>query len=183
MLINESANYDRYSETLSEKLEKCKVFMNELFDELNQSFKDYHPIMETSPFCPNSGYICREEEKNMNSWNSKPKDSFRCSDHWNWYANLNKCEDEHYIQCYTKDAIWTRPRYEKCKEHGTKPRMSAMVGYFGSDNMFHCIYGEKFNRNTKTWTWCESDPKEIVNCLKNGNLSETIFLNECKKED
>ena len=37
------------------------------------------------------------------TYHSKPWHSFRISDHWNWFANIKKCEDPFYVQCNSLD--------------------------------------------------------------------------------
>ena len=84
------------------------------------------------------------------TYSSKPENSYRYSDHWNWYANAKKCSNEKYIQCFTRDMPWCRRR--QAPEKGTNPIFGICICYF-KDNEYHSIYGEKFNRKSKEWTW------------------------------
>ena len=95
----------------------------------------------------------------------KPADSFRISDHWNWYSNINKCSNLNYIQCLNVDLPWAKPRKD---EKATRPIIAYQVALIGSDGKYHSIYGETYNRNKHKWTWKESDPKEVIEYLFGG---------------
>ena len=77
---------------------------------------------------------------------------------------MNKDRRVDYIQCETDDL----PRAKKRIGEGlaSKPINAVSVGYFGEDQKYHVIYGEKFDRKTKTWSWVEADPKEVLDILK-----------------
>lgn len=94
------------------------------------------------------------------SYYGKPNKSFRVSDHWNWYANINKCKKEQYIQCWSVDVPYPRQRKETGKP--TKPRKAAQVSIIGPDGKYHVVYGEKWNKNKKTWTWIDTDPATVI---------------------
>lgn len=97
------------------------------------------------------------------SYYGKPRLSFRVSDHWNWYSSIRKCSDPNYVQCLTDDLPETYSRREEGKT--TKPRFGISVCVFGTDNKYHVIYGEMFDKNTKKWKWLETKPTDIAEMI------------------
>ena len=97
--------------TEKEAFNECKVFFNELSALLSG---EQYEVMRS---CNNdkSLYLIPKGTIAQLSYNSKPADSYRYSDHWNWYANVNKCADPHYIQCYCVDMPWAKKRSEEGK--------------------------------------------------------------------
>lgn len=153
---------EHYYVNKKEAMEKCMSFM----DKLKELLKDYYEFYY-SPFAKQSCHLVPNGTAEENTYYSKPLYSFRCSDHWNWYANTKKCNVYWYVQCFNPDVFWP----EKRKNSGaTKPRYCTNVSFFGYDQKFHCVYGEKFDRKTKTYIWIESDPEEVaamaINLLK-----------------
>lgn len=141
-----------------EKLAKCQAFMAKLYERLEGYECDQSPYSNESSYCIPFG---TNEE---NSFYSKPMHSFRCSSHWNWYANLRKCSVPNYIQCNNVDVPWARQRIESGK--ASQPVTAYQVAFFGDDKRFHCVYGEKFDRKTKSWQWIESSVDEVLEDLK-----------------
>lgn len=140
------------------KFEKCEAFFNEL-----ASLMENYEIVAS---CNNdrSAYLIPSGSIGALTYSSKPDRSFRISDHWNWYANVRKCEDEHYIQCYSIDAPW--PNKRKGVGLASEPKYAVQVGYFGDDKKYHCVYGERFDRKTKRWEWVESSPEDVMEDLR-----------------
>ena len=141
--------------TRSNKTYACKEFFETLSKILNDSY-------EVVASCNRdiSEYLIPKGTMSELTYYSKPALSFRFSDHWNWYAALYKCDKEHYIQCFTKDMPWTRPREREGMP--SKPREGTTVCVMGGDGQYHVVFGEKFNRKTKKWEWIESDPADIA---------------------
>lgn len=136
-----------------EKLEKlilCGNFISSLAYML-------YPCYELLPSCNHdiSRYLIPEGTRSEVTYYGKPDKSFRFSDHWNWYTSSKKCDDETIIQCKSIDMPWTRRRAEPGK--ATKPIYGIQVAmYDATRGCYHHIYGEKFDRKTKTWTWDDS---------------------------
>lgn len=142
-----------------EAMEKCMKFMENLAELLKDQY-----TFGKSPIATKTLHLVPNGTEDENTYYSKPLYSFRCSDHWNWYANTKKCSNYWYIQCYNEDVFWA----EKRKGTGaTKPVYCTNVSFFGYDQKFHCVYGEKFDRKTKTYSWIESDPKEVAEMALN----------------
>ncbi len=57
-----------------------------------------------------SEYLVPKGTEDQITYYSKPEGSVRYSDHWNWYASINKCSDPDYIQCYNEDMPDPEPR-------------------------------------------------------------------------
>ena len=119
----------------------------------------YKVIRSSNP-TSNDRYLVPVGTENDLSWNSKPAFSFRVSNHWNWRANKKKCDDDRYIQCYTRDMPWARKR----RDDGlaTRPMIGCAVAYFTEGREYVVIYGEKFNRINKTWSYTAIDPVDFL---------------------
>ena len=143
--------------------EKCKEFFIELSIALGADYE----LVES---CNNdiSRYLIPKGTREQITYYGKPDNSFRLSDHWNWYSSLFKCNNEHYIQCFSVDAPWSKKRVAPGK--ASKPIYCVQVCVMGEDKKYHCVYGERFNRRTKTWEWIESDPYEVAQRYKSQNL-------------
>lgn len=133
-----------------EKLIKCGNFISSLAYMLG-------PKYEFLPSCNQdiSRYLVPAGTKDQITYYGKPDKSFRFSDHWNWYSSSKKCTDETMVRCRSLDMPWTRKREEPGK--ATKPRYGIQVCMFDAKSgCYHHIYGEKFDRKTKTWTWVDN---------------------------
>jgi hypothetical protein len=136
-------------ELRKEKLEKCYEYFYKLAEEL----KETHEIVGS---CNADGsiYLIPKGSIEDLTYYGKPKNSYRVSDHWNWHSNLYKCSDPFYVQCYTKDMPRAKMRNDGKNGHlGSNPIFGSMVAYYGDDNSYHNIYGEYFDKTTKTWLW------------------------------
>lgn len=139
-----------------QKIEKCQVFLARLAYLLG-----YH--YELLPSCNHdfSRYLIPSGSKNELSYYGKPDMSFRLSDHWNWYSSLTKCSDPGMVQCRSLDMPWVRKREKEGK--ATEPRYGIQVALFdAATGCYHHVFGEKFNRKTKTWSWVEGDPVAVA---------------------
>ena len=133
----------------NEKLIRCGNFIASLAYLLG-------PRYELLPSCNKdiSRYLIPAGSKHELSYYGKPDKSFRFSDHWNWYSSTKKCTDEKMVQCRSLDMPWARHRVDPGK--ATKPRYGIQVCIYNkSDGCYHHIYGDKFDRETKTWTWVD----------------------------
>ena len=94
--------------TIDEKREKCCEFFEKLSDALSGS----HAVIKSCNSNSNdiSKYLVPFGTENKVSYFGKPVGSFRISDHWNWYANVNKNPNEKYIQCLSVDMPWAKKR-------------------------------------------------------------------------
>lgn len=145
--------------TNSEKVSACQKF----FDELAFMLEKTHTKI---PSCNKdiSAYLVPSGTEEQVSYYGKPMNSFRISDHWNWYSSLKKCNKPHYIQCYSVDAPRPVRRVDIAK--ASEPRFAIQVSYFGDDSKYHCIYGERFNQKTKQWEWIEQPVSRAVSIMK-----------------
>lgn len=109
-------------------------------------------------------YLVPDGTANQISYTSKPEKSFRVSDHWNWFANLKKCPYEKYIQCLSVDLPFAKKR--PANGMASKPINAVQVSVIGKDGKYHAVYGEVFNRKTKTWGWIESNPLDVIASLE-----------------
>lgn len=144
--------------TIIEKQNKCKSFFETLVGMLGDRYERLSSCNKDI-----SEYLCPVGTSGEVTYNGKPEESFRISDHWNWYANTNKCSNPKYIQCYCVDLPWAHRRSAENK--AGRPIMASCVCVFRNDK-YHVIYGEKFNRKTKQWGWIESSPEEVLHTLE-----------------
>ena len=156
-----------------EQLRKCNAFFLRVANEL----KDTHRIIGSSA---QWGSAClvpigREDEV---SYYGKPVNSLRVACNWNWRAALKRCKEEKLIQCNTPDLPWCKKR--EAPGMASKPIWGNMVGYFDEDKKYHCVYGEKFDRETKTWSWYEEDFDALVNRMK--EKAEEMAIAQVREE-
>lgn len=136
---------------------KCEEFFNKLADIL----KEHGYVIVASPNNKHTRQLVVKGEEKLLTYYGKPFFSIRFSNAWNWYTNPDKCHDTRIIQCLNHDIPWSRKRTEDGK--GSKPWFAWQVAYFGTDRRYHCVYGDKFDRETKTWNFVEADPVEVAN--------------------
>ena len=150
----------------AEMIEKCKDFFGQLA--LTLFITDGYIILSScnKSDCDITDYLVPEGTTGEVTYTSKPVKSFRVSDHWNWYANTEKCPLERYIQCYTTDMPWTKKRLKE--GFASKPIYGTAVMFFGDDGKYHHVYGEKFDRRTKTWNWVEGSLEDAVRLVHDG---------------
>lgn len=136
----------------------CVAFFNELSGLLSETH-------ETIGSCnhDNSVYLVPNGTSDQITYYGKPRKSFRMSDHWSWYSNLKKCDKEHYIQCLSVDLPYANKRPSPGKP--SKPIFGIQVCILGNDRKYHCVFGEKYDRKTKKWTWINANPIEVVGLL------------------
>lgn len=157
----ENISWDRFAESKQDKIEKCRKF----FDELADILQDSH-IVYGSCNRDLSAYLVPKGTENQVTYYSKPVGSFRVSDHWNWFSSKKNCKDLNVVQCRSLDMPWCRKRDSKNPEMAVKPRIGCQVGYFDQDNCYHCVYGECFDRKTKTWSWMDNSATTVAKNLK-----------------
>lgn len=141
--------------TKREKYEACESY----FNELAWTLKNYVIVPSNSKrSC--SVYLVPDGTESEITYYSKPGMSFRFSDHWNWYANLNKCSDELYVQCNSIDM----PRPKSRKEAGSDsiPVFGVSVMFADLSGVYHCIFGEKYDRKKKSWAWIETPIESVM---------------------
>lgn len=139
----------------NEKKEACVMFFNELACLLKESYEVVESCNKDF-----SRYLVPYGTSSEVTYYGKPAKSFRISDHWNWFANLNKCNKPKYIQCLSVDAPWVKKRFAPGK--ASKPVMAIQVSLFDKDGKYHVVYGEKYNKKTRTWEWIDNSPATVL---------------------
>ena len=154
---------DPYWEDLRhEEKELCKQF----FIDLATALKDSHDATASrvrNDEC--SMYLCPKGTSDQVSYHSKPELSFRFSDHWNWYTSFKKNPDPKYIQCYTRHL----PDPKKRPGDGlpSNPIIANCVCLF-INGQYLVVYGAKYDRKAKTWTWVDNSVENVVAKVKGG---------------
>ena len=143
------------SSSKSLKRRKCNQFFDELAGLLSSTYELVGSCNQDF-----SRYLVPNGTVPEITYHSKPAYSFRISDHWNWWANLKKCKDENYVQCRSLDMPWVGQR--KAPGMASEPRKGFQVAFCDKDGIYHHVFGEKFDRQTRTWSWVENDPAEII---------------------
>ena len=141
-----------------EKYNAC----NKFFENLSIILKTSYEIIGSSNK-DLSRYLVPFGTENQITYYSKPAWSFRISDHWNWWANLKKCSDEKYVQCRSLDMPWVKNRV--APGMASEPRIGIQVAICDSDGIYHHVFGEKFDRKSRKWSWVEKSPDEIIEYL------------------
>ena len=158
-------SYDRFEKTLSEKMNICIGFFERLSELLKE---DYEVIGSCNK--DSSIYLVPKGTSDQISYYGKPVGSFRISDHWNWFSSLKRCSDPNEVQCRSMDMPWCRKRDAKEPDKATKPIIGAQVAMYGPDKKYHCIFGERFDRMTKTWSWMDISPEEVFHKIINQEI-------------
>ena len=133
------------------------------FEELSNELPNYTVVGSSNN--DSSLYLVPTGTEDEITYYGKPANSFRISDHWNWYANTKKCDNERYIQCLCVDLPYAKKREAPGK--ASKPIYACTVSMIGHDGKYHQIFGEKFDRKTKTWKWVETDLSDVVRRMNN----------------
>lgn len=146
---------DKYEE----KMHKCRSFVEEVADICAGGWTLVNSCNKDA-----SCYLIPKGTESELSYYGKPANSLRFSDHWNWYSSTKKCKNEKYVQCRSLDMPWARHREEVGK--ATKARFGIQVAYFDQDDgCYHHVYGDKFDRKTKTWSWVDADPDVVAKMM------------------
>lgn len=144
--------------TRTDKMNDCLDFFYELADLL----EDRYELVESCN-ADISSYLVPAGTSGDISYYGKPMASFRVSDHWNWYSNLNKCSNPRHVQCLSVDVPPARKRLEAGM--ASKPRIAIQVSMIGEDGKYHAIYGEKYDWYSREWRWIESTPEQVAESL------------------
>ncbi len=142
------------------KIEECERFFEELMHELGD---DYELVLCGTN--SRSSYLVPKGTASEITYYGKPMKSFRIGNAWNWYANINTCDDEWHVQCLNYDLPFTKNR--RTKGVSGMPIRAMQVAYKDGES-YRCVYGEKYDRETRHWTWITSDPKEVAESIKRG---------------
>lgn len=142
--------------------DQCVEFFNLVAKEL----QDTHVIVPSkSKRWPSMCLVEKGQEKQI-SYYGKPVNSLRVAPNWNWRAGVDRCSNIHYIQCVTPDLPFARRRPEGHSQWASLPILANMVGYFDTDNKYHCVFGEKYNPEDKSWSWVDNFPGRIALMIK-----------------
>lgn len=147
-----------YQFSQSEKIDRCSKFFDALSNILSGTYEVIASCNQDL-----SRYLVPNGTSDEITYSSKPDLSFRISDHWNWYANLKKCPNPNYIQCFSVNI----PKPAKRKDYGkaSEPREGIQVAVIGKDGKYHAVYGESYDRKLKHWFWLETDPADIAEMI------------------
>ena len=145
------------------KFKNCRRY----FDELAMHLKPLGYVVIPSCNGDLSAYLVPAGTEDQVTYHSKPEFSFRVSDHWNWYANIKKCSDPNYVQCFCFDVVAPRRRDPIRPEMATKPRDACLVAFYGKDHTYHCIYGDAWEWPEKKYVWRKEPIMKIVDMIKN----------------
>lgn len=144
--------------TKREKMNACIAFYNELAERLKTSYDIVGSCNQDI-----SSYLVPKGTANQISYTSKPRMSFRISDHWNWYANVNKCSNEHYIQCYSVQI--PKPKKRIAPGKASKPVLASQVCFTFDGYVYNVVYGEMYNFATREWEWVERTTNDVLDSI------------------
>lgn len=154
--------------TWKKQLDECINFFMAVAEEL----KDTHVIVHSKSKKWKSMCLVRKGEEDQVSYYGKPVNSLRVAPNWNWRAGTDRCTNLNYIQCVTPDLPFAKKRSPENPDWATKPIFGNMVAYFGTDNKYHCVFGEKYDFGEKKYRWISADPKIFAQKLKE-RIAET----------
>ena len=160
-----------------EQAESCVKF----FEELTNLLEDYETIgtgkfpknyfvehADNNIFRLQDKYLIPIGTKSQITYYSKPKWSFRISDHWNWFDKKN-CKQKGYIQCFNVNLPRLPYRFEEGEDRSSCCN-AIQVAIFTHDNVkkghdgeaYHCVYGSYKNKDTHSWEWMEKTPQQVI---------------------
>ena len=133
------------------------------FKQLGDALAESHEMIGSCNH-DSSVYLIPKGQEDELTYYGKPIGSFRVSDHWNWFSTLEKCSKPAYVQCCSVDM----PRARQRPEEGvpSEPMYGSQVAVFGKDRRYHCVFGEKYDRRTRTWSWVEGDLQEAIETIR-----------------
>ena len=139
----------------SKKCYLCNEFFNDLVDLLDSWFEVVGSCNQDM-----SKYLIPIGTEKEITYHSKPAWSFRISDHWNWYSSLKKCRNEKYMQCYSLDL--PNPKERNAPGKASDPIKAVQVAICDEDGIYHHVFGDKYDPETKTWSFVENNPVEVL---------------------
>ena len=138
--------------TTEEKKNYCKKFFEELAEKLSET----HVVVRS---CNNdeSAYLVPKGTEDQISYYGKPENSFRISDHWNWYSNIKKNENVDYIQCYNAD-LGVKAKRRNGPGLASNPFWAWCVCVF-KNGKYHTMVGEYYNKynDEQVFVQCDDD--------------------------
>ena len=138
--------------TKAEKWKECSNF----FKRLTTLLKDDYDVMGSFNV-DQTLYLVPKGTEDQVTYHSKPAYSFRLSDHWNWYANIKKCSNERYIQCWAYDL--PRPRKRKGPGLASEPIEAICVAMTRPNGSYKVIFGDHYTK--RNWIWIENNAYDI----------------------
>lgn len=138
-----------------QKFIECRKF----FDKVSKLLSDDYEVVSS---CNKdlSAYLVPKGKNDQITYYSKPAASLRVSDHWSWYASLQKCSDEEYIQCHSADL--PGPSHRLAPGKASLPVNAPQVCLIYPDGKYHCVFGRFFDSQSNKWKWMEADPRLVV---------------------
>lgn len=153
--------YNRFERSVDDKMQECRKFMDALADILGEGF-----TLVASCNQDLSAYLVPRGTENEITYYGKPVGSFRISDHWNWLSSKKRCSNLNLVQCRSLDMPWCRKRDANNPTGATRPLVGVQVAYYGEDGCYHCVFGEKFDRKSKIWSWMDNSPESAAKLVK-----------------
>ena len=153
-----------------DQLDKCIQFFHEVAGMLT----DIYEVIPGKSEKHKSFCLVPKGTANQVTYYGKPVNSLRVAMNWNWYAGLDRCINPKYIQCVTPDLPYVKQRPKEHPEWSSPPVYGNMVALFDMDNKYHCIFGEKYNREDKTWSWVtDNTPEQVADMLRERYIKMT----------
>lgn len=161
-------------DTWKKQLDTCTMF----FDAVAELLKETHVVVPSKSKKWPSACLVKKGEEHLVTYYGKPVNSLRVGPNWNWRAGLDRCSNAAYIQCVTPDLPFARKRSKENPEWSTAPIFGNMVGYFDTDNKYHCIFGEMYDFENKQWTWVENIPSLVAELIREKDAELTKSMEQ-----
>lgn len=112
---------------------RIKYVWNELVKQLSD---EYEEVVS----CNNdiSRYLVPKGTADQITYYGKPKRSLRMSDHWSWYANIQKCRDESYVQCANSEL---KPHEREIEGGASKPIKALQICILDDNGVYCSLIG------------------------------------------
>lgn len=157
------AERERKKKIWKQQLNNCVVFFNRVAALVD----DIYEVVPGKGKQWQSYCLVPKGTRSQINYYGKPVDSLRVAMNWNWRASLYKCSVPNHIQCVTQDLPFVKARPKDHPDLASPPVYGNMVALFDKDHKYHCLYGEKYDRVTKTWGWVDDKtPEDVANMLR-----------------
>lgn len=168
-MLEMNTEAERQKQELEEKKKRVKEIWKkqldscfEFFDLVAEELKDIYEVVPGKSKQFKSACLVPKGTASQVTYYGKPLYSLRVASNWNWRAGLDRCSVEKHIQCVTPDLPYVKPRPKDHPDWSSPPVFGNMVAIFDSDRKYHCLFGEKYNKDNKTWTWMVNTPKRVA---------------------
>lgn len=185
-MMNEDIKKIEKDEKMEADKEKYKLQMDycvNFFNKVADLLSDIYEVVRPDDKKNRSRCLVPKGTASQVTYYGKPVYSLRVGAVWNWRASLKKCNVPEHIQCVTRDLPYVKGRPKGHPELPSPPIYGNMVAIFDTDKKYHCIYGEKYDKKTKTWMWVDNTPERAAMYVRKKYVESLANQNTVKEDE